>query len=113
MSYGLVYTVPFATLKGYQCVVEIEKEGYEGEPMELTAGGTPFTVDIEDEEFLYIPTRFSSAKLHIHNYDSFLSVSRFPSETYGELEHQKMEDVLMRFEKVLGKNCILFRNLET
>lgn len=65
MSYGLIYRVPFSSLDKDICVVEIEKEGYGGEPMELTAGGTPFTVDIEDEEFLYIPTRFSSAKLDI------------------------------------------------
>lgn len=35
-----------------------------------------------------------------------------PSETDGKLEHQKMEDVLMRLEKAIGKNCILFRNLD-
>ena len=38
MSYGLIYTVPFATLKGTACVVEIEKEGYMGAPTELTGG---------------------------------------------------------------------------
>lgn len=65
MSYSLIYTVPFATLDNIPCVVEIEKEGYEGTPTELTAGATPFTVDIEGEEFLYTPTRFSTAKLQV------------------------------------------------
>ena len=58
MSYALIYTVPFATLDNVPCVVEIEKEGYTGKSKELTpAGDSPFTVDIEDEEFLYTPTR--------------------------------------------------------
>ncbi len=65
MSYSLIYTVPFATLDNIPCVVEIEKDGYEGTPTELTAGATPFTVDIEGEEFLYTPTRFSTAKLQV------------------------------------------------
>lgn len=66
MSYGLIYTVPFATLDNVPCVVEIEKEGYTGKPKELTpAGDSPFTVDIEDEEFLYTPTRFSTATIRV------------------------------------------------
>lgn len=66
MSYGLIYTVPFATLDNVPCVVEIEKEDYTGKSKELTpAGDSPFTVDIEDEEFLYTPTRFSSATIRI------------------------------------------------
>ncbi|WP_195356588.1 hypothetical protein [Bacteroides cellulosilyticus] len=65
MSYSLIYTVPFAALDNIPCVVEIEKDGYEGTPTELTAGATPFTVDIEGEEFLYTPTRFSTAKLQV------------------------------------------------
>lgn len=74
MSYGLIYRVPFSSLDKDICVVEIEKEGYGGEPMELTAGGTPFTVDIEDEEFLYTPIRFSSAKLDIVGSDYLRSL---------------------------------------
>lgn len=65
MSYGLLYTIPFATQKNCTCVVEIEKEDYQGEAVELTAAGTPFTVDIDDEEFLYTPSRFSTAKLNV------------------------------------------------
>lgn len=65
MSYELIYTVPFATLDNIPCVVEIEKDGYTGEVTELIAGDTPFTVDIDSEEFLYTPTRFSTAKLQV------------------------------------------------
>lgn len=65
MSYGLLYKIPFATQKNRACVVEIEKENYEGVWEELTAAGTPFNVDIDDEEFLYTPLRFSTAKLNV------------------------------------------------
>ena len=65
MSYGLIYTVPFAAMDGTSCVVEIEKEGYTGASTELIGGESPFTVEIDDEEFLYTPTRFSTAKLSV------------------------------------------------
>lgn len=74
MSYGLIYTVPFATLDNVPCMVEIEKDGYTGESMELTAGATPFTVDIDSEDFLYAPTRFSTAKLQIVGNDYLQSM---------------------------------------
>lgn len=75
MSYGLIYTVPFATLDNIQCVVEIEKDGFAGKPQELTpAGKSPFTVDIEDEEFLYTPTRFSTATLRVVGNDYLQSL---------------------------------------
>ena len=74
MSYGLIYTVPFATLDNIPCVVEIEKDGYEGGSTELTPGVTPFTIDINSEEFLYTPTRFSTAKLQIVGSDYLQSL---------------------------------------
>lgn len=74
MKYGLIYTVPFATTDNVPCVVEIEKEGYTGECVELIAGETPFTTTIEDEEFLYVPTRFSTAKLTIVGNDYLQSL---------------------------------------
>ena len=74
MSYGLIYTVPFATLDNIPCVVEIEKDGYEGASTELTPGATPFTIDINNEDFLYTPTRFSTAKLQIVGSDYLQSL---------------------------------------
>ena len=75
MSYGLIYTVPFATLDNVPCVVEIEKKDYTGKSKELTpAGDSPFTVDIEDEEFLYTPTRFSTATIRVVGSDYLQSL---------------------------------------
>lgn len=65
MSYGLIYKILFSTLKRKDCIIEIEKDGYAGEVIELTPSDTPFTVDIADEDFIYTPTRFSTGKIGI------------------------------------------------
>lgn len=65
MSYGLIYTIPFASLRNEACVVEIEKEGYTGLALELIGAESPFEVDVEDDDFLYIPTRFSTARIRV------------------------------------------------
>lgn len=74
MSYGLIYKIPFATIKNVPCVIEIEKEGYSGSTVELKAGDTPFVTEIADDEFLYTPTRFSTAKLQIVGSDYLQSL---------------------------------------
>ena len=65
MSYGLKYTIPFAALDDTPCTVQIEQEGYEGTSTELQAAAEPFTVEIGDEDFIYTPARFSTAKLRV------------------------------------------------
>lgn len=74
MNYGLIYTIPFASHRNEACVVEIEKEDYTGSPMELTGANTPFEVDIEDDDFLYIPTRFSTARIRVVGSDYLQSL---------------------------------------
>ena len=74
MSYGLIYTIPFVTIDNISCVVEIEKENYSGEVTELKGGASPFTVDIADDEFLYVPIRFSTATIRIVGSDYLQSL---------------------------------------
>lgn len=74
MKYGLIYTIPFATMENVPCVVEIEKEGYSGKVTELTPASSPFTVEIGDEEFLYTPIRFSTATIRIVGNDYLQSL---------------------------------------
>lgn len=74
MSYELIYTVPFASINNEACIVDIEKEGYSGKVTELTASTSPFTVDIEDEDFLYGPARFSTATIRIVGNDYLQSL---------------------------------------
>lgn len=74
MSYGLIYTIPFASLEEIPYLVRIEKEGYDGESAELVAGANPFTVEIQNEEFLYTPSRFSNATIEVVGSDYLRSL---------------------------------------
>lgn len=69
MSYGLIYTLPFNSIDGKDYTIKIEKEGYQGESTELKGQPSPFTVTINDDVFVYNPTRFSTATLHIFGGD--------------------------------------------
>ena len=66
ISYGTIYTIPFKSIKEISYLIEIQKENYTGKSTELTGSGdSPFSVSIEDEDFLYVPTRFSTATIRI------------------------------------------------
>lgn len=66
VNYGTIYTLPFKSRKEVSYLIEIQKENYEGKSTELVgSGNSPFSVIIEDEDFLYAPTRFSSASIRI------------------------------------------------
>lgn len=67
MSYGLIYTIPFASNSGKGYQVNIEKEDYTGNPTELQGAESPFTVDIDepDNDFRYHPIIGSTAKIKL------------------------------------------------
>ena len=63
--YNLIYTVPFTNVDGEALTIQILEDGGTGTPVELTGGTPPFIVDVNDEDFLYNPTRFSGATLKL------------------------------------------------
>ncbi len=63
--YNLIYTMPFTNVDGEALTVQILEDGGTGSPVELTGGTPPFIVDVNDEDFLYTPTRFSGATLKL------------------------------------------------
>ena len=65
MTYGLKYTIPFASLRGNKYRVEIEESGYSGEPVELTGAPEPLTVTIADDTFIYTPLRLSTGTVKV------------------------------------------------
>lgn len=65
MKYGTIYTLPFKSRKEISYTVEVQKENYEGRPLELTGGGSPFSIEIDEEDFLYTPARFSTATIRV------------------------------------------------
>ncbi len=74
MSYNTVYTIPFKSLSNVAYLVEIQREGFAGDVTELTGAANPFTVKIDDEDFLYTPTRFSTASLKLVGNDYLQSL---------------------------------------
>ena len=57
--------MPFTNVDGEALTVQILEDGGTGSPVELTGGTPPFIVDVNDEDFLYTPTRFSGATLKL------------------------------------------------
>jgi len=63
--YNLIYTVPFVNIDGEALTIQIlEKDGTAASTV-LTGGTPAFTIDVDDENFLYTPTRFSGATLKV------------------------------------------------
>ena len=65
MSYGLIYTVAIPSLRKNNYSVEVEKKDYTGASTVLTGGAEPFTVSLDDDDFVYIPLRLSTGKLAV------------------------------------------------
>lgn len=75
MNYGTIYTLPFQSMKGVDYIVEIQKENYTGRSIELKGSGdAPFSVELADEDFLYTPTRFSTATIRVVGNDYLQSL---------------------------------------
>ena len=53
MAYTKIYSIPFASLDGFDYEVEIYKEGkFETGVQTLTGGKNTFVVDINDDDFI-------------------------------------------------------------
>ena len=65
MSYGLIYTVAIPSLRKNNYSLEVEKKDYVGASTVLTGGAEPFTVSLDDDDFIYIPLRLSTGKLAV------------------------------------------------
>lgn len=65
MNYKTKYIVPFKAFNNADCVIEIQQDEYSRKIIELKGGTSPFIVELNTEEFLYAPTRFSTATLKL------------------------------------------------
>ena len=65
MSYGLIYTVAIPSLRKNSYSLEVEKKDYVGASTVLAGGAEPFTVSLDDDDFIYIPLRLSTGKLAV------------------------------------------------
>ena len=62
---GLRYTIPFKGGDNAAYLVEIHREGYNGESKELTGAVSCFVVSGTNEDFIYTPVRTSSATIKV------------------------------------------------
>ena len=67
--YGVKYKIEFSTLKRNEVRVELLKSNYQGEVIQLQGMTSPFVLDTDDEDFLYIPIRKSTCKINIYGND--------------------------------------------
>jgi hypothetical protein len=65
MSYGLIYKVAIPSLRKNNYSLEVEKKDYTGSSTILTGGAEPFTVSLDDDDFVYQPLRLSTGKLAV------------------------------------------------
>ncbi len=65
MSKAVRWQVPFANYSGTQYRIDIYDEGYSGNPVQLTAGATPFTTDEDSTENIFHPVRTQSGSLQV------------------------------------------------
>ena len=55
VTYGLIYTVPFKSIKDNSFLIEIYKRDYTGTSTELIGSVSPFVITIEDADLLGHP----------------------------------------------------------
>lgn len=63
--YGLIYKVMIPSLRKNNYSLEVEKKDYTGSSTILTGGAEPFTVSLDDDDFIYLPLRLSTGKLSV------------------------------------------------
>lgn len=71
---GLRYTIPFKDSENTEYLVQIFREGYNGEAKELTGAVSCFVVSGTDDDFIYTPIRESSATIKVLDSDLLLDL---------------------------------------
>lgn len=71
---GLRYKIPFKDSENTEYLVQIFREGYNGEAKELTGAVSCFVVSGTDDDFVYTPIRPSSATIKVLDSDLLLDL---------------------------------------
>ena len=65
MSKAIKWQIPFASLSGTLYRLDIYAEGYSGDPIQLTAGETPFVTDEDSSEDFFAPIRTQTGSIQV------------------------------------------------
>ena len=57
MAKAIKWQIPFASLSGTLYRIDIYAEGYSGDPIQLTAGESPFVTEEDSSEDFFAPIR--------------------------------------------------------
>ena len=65
MAKAIKWQIPFASLSGTLYRIDIYDEGYTGNPVQLTAGATPFVTDEDSSEDFFAPIRTQTGSIQV------------------------------------------------
>ena len=65
MAKAIRWQVPFVSISGTHYRVDIYDEGYTGNPVQLTAGATPFVTDEDSSENFFSPIRTQTGSIQV------------------------------------------------
>ena len=65
MEKAIKWQIPFASLSGTLYRIDIYAEGYSGDPIQLTAGETPFVTDEDSSEDFFAPIRTQTGSIQV------------------------------------------------
>ena len=65
MSKAIKWQIPFASLSGTLYRIDIYAEGYSGDPIQLTAGESPFVTDEDSSEDFFAPIRTQTGSIQV------------------------------------------------
>ena len=69
MSKAIKWQIPFASLSGTLYRIDIYAEGYSGDPIQLTAGESPFVTEEDSSEDFFAPIRTQTGTLTVCTHD--------------------------------------------
>ena len=69
MSKAIKWQIPFASLSGTLYRIDIYAEGYSGDPIQLTAGESPFVTEEDSSEDFFAPIRTQTGSIQVCTHD--------------------------------------------
>lgn len=74
MAYKDRFKIEYKDRDDKLCIIKIQEDGYTGVVEELTPGSEPFTYDLDDDDFLFTPVRYSGATINVVGKDNLQSL---------------------------------------
>ncbi len=93
MAYKDRFKIEYRDRDDKLCIIKIQEDGYTGVVEELTPGSEPFTYEIDDDDFLFTPVRYSGATINVVGKDNLMNL--FTSELHNYKVRVERENTLI------------------